>query len=46
MTAKTVYDSDKKGNLIPGVSVAFRLGKDLYIGAFEGDRIVKVAWKD
>ncbi|MFM2125973.1 MAG: hypothetical protein RL328_2424 [Acidobacteriota bacterium] len=46
MTAKTVYDSDKKGNLIPGVSVAFRLGKDLYIGAFEGDRIVKVPFKD
>lgn len=46
MSAKTVYDSDGKGNLIPGVSVAFQLGSDMYIGAFEGDRIVKVAWKE
>lgn len=46
MTSKTAFDSDKKGNLIPGVSVAFQLGKDMYIGAFEGDRIVKIAWKE
>jgi hypothetical protein len=46
MTYKTVYDSHGKGNLIPGVSVALQAGNDVYIGAFEGDRIVKIAWRE
>jgi sugar lactone lactonase YvrE len=46
MTRKPVYDSNGKGVLIPGVSSALQVGNDVYIGAFEGDRIVKVAWKE
>jgi len=46
MTRKSVYDSNGKGVLIPGVSAALQLGNDVYIGAFEGDRLVKVAWKE
>jgi DNA-binding beta-propeller fold protein YncE len=46
MTQKTVYDSNGKGVLIPGVSSALQVGNDVYIGAFEGDRIVKVKWKE
>ncbi len=46
MTRKSVYDSNGKGNLIPGVSSALQVGNDVYIGAFEGDRVVKVSWKE
>jgi sugar lactone lactonase YvrE len=46
MTAKTAYDSNGKGVLIPGVSVAIQMGNDLYIGAFQGDRVVKTTWKE
>jgi hypothetical protein len=46
LAAKTVYDSNGKGVLIPGVSSALQVGNDVYIGAFEGDRIVKVGWKE
>ena len=46
MTQKIVYDSNGKGVLIPGVSSALQVGNDVYIGAFEGDRVVKVAWKE
>lgn len=46
MTQKVAYDSNGKGNLIPGVSVALQAGNDVYIGAFEGDRLVKVTWKE
>jgi sugar lactone lactonase YvrE len=45
-TRKSVYDSNGKGVLIPGVSSALQVGNDVYIGAFEGDRVVKVAWKE
>lgn len=43
---KIVYDSAGKGALIPGVSVAQQLGDFVYIGAFQGDRLVKVKWKE
>jgi hypothetical protein len=43
--AKTVFDSQGKGNLIPGVSVALQVGDSIYVGAFQGDRLVKVSWK-
>ena len=43
MEAKNVYSSDGKPALISGVSVAFELGNSIYIGAFSGDRLVKIA---
>jgi hypothetical protein len=46
LSVKSVYDSNGKGVLIPGVSSALQMGNDVYIGAFEGDRIVKVKWKE
>jgi sugar lactone lactonase YvrE len=42
MQAKTVFDSEGKGALIPGVSEALQVGNSIYIGAFQGDRIVKI----
>ncbi len=41
-TAKTVFDSQGKGNLISGVSVALQVGRSIYIGAFQGDRLVRI----
>jgi len=46
MTAKTVFDSAGKAPLISGVSVALQMGNAVYIGSFQGDRIVKVNWKE
>ncbi|HTA42188.1 MAG TPA: SMP-30/gluconolactonase/LRE family protein [Bryobacteraceae bacterium] len=43
--AKTVFDSQGKGNLIPGVSVALQVGNSIFIGSFQGDRIVEIGWK-
>jgi hypothetical protein len=45
MQAKTAFDSQGKGALIGGVSVALEVGDSLYIGAFSGDRLVKVPYK-
>ena len=45
MQAKTMFDSEGKGALIPGVSEALQVGNSLYIGAFQGDRIVKIPAK-
>jgi hypothetical protein len=46
MTAKTVFDSaDQAGPLIGGVSVALQVGNSIYIGAFQGDRLVKAPFK-
>ncbi len=42
MEARKVFDSEGKGVLIPGVSSALRTGNSIYIGAFQGDRIVKI----
>jgi hypothetical protein len=42
MTAKTVFDSEGKGALIGGVSEAIQVGNSIYVGAFQGDRIVKI----
>ena len=46
MIAKTVFDSAGKAPLISGVSVAQQMGNSVYVGAFQGDRIVKIAWKE
>jgi hypothetical protein len=45
MTSKTVFDSQGKGALIGGVSVALQAGNAVYIGSFQGDRLVKVPYK-
>ena len=45
MEAKTVFDSEGKGALIGGVSEALQVGNSIYIGAFQGDRIVKIPSK-
>ncbi len=45
MEAKTVFDSEGKGALISGVSVALQAGDAIYIGSFQGDRLVKIGWK-
>lgn len=42
---KTVFDSAGKGNIIPGVSVALQAGNSIFIGAFQGDRLVRIDWK-
>ena len=45
MKARTVFDSAGKGGLIGGVSVALAVKNSIYIGAFQGDRIVRIDWK-
>ncbi len=45
MTATTVFDSQGKGALIGGVSVALEVGNSIYIGSFQGERLVKIPWK-
>lgn len=46
MKAETVFDSEGKGALIGGASVALQMGGAIYIGAFQGDRIVRIPWKE
>lgn len=45
MEAKTVFDSAGKPAMIPGVSIALQSGSSIYIGAFQGDRIVRIPAK-
>jgi hypothetical protein len=45
MIAKMVFDSEGKGAPISGVSEALEVGNSIYIGAFSGDRIVKIPFK-
>jgi hypothetical protein len=45
MTARTVFDSAPFAPLISSVSVALKVNGDVYIGAFQGDRIVKIPYK-
>ena len=45
MQSRTVFDSHGRGALISGVSVALQVGDSIYIGAFQGDRLVKAGWK-
>ena len=45
MQVKTVFDSEGKPAMIPGVSIALQSGNAIYIGAFQGDRIVKIPAK-
>ncbi len=46
MEAKVIFDSEGKGPFISGVSVALQAGRSVYIGAFQGDRLVRIAWKN
>jgi hypothetical protein len=46
MTAKTVFDSAGKPATISGVSVALQMGDAVYVGAFQGDRLVKIQWRE
>jgi hypothetical protein len=46
MTSKPVFDSQGKGALITGVSSALQVGNSVYIGAFNGERLVKFGWKE
>ena len=46
MTAKAIFDSEGKGALISGVSVALQMGNAVYIGAFQGERLVRFGWKE
>lgn len=42
MSATAIFDSEGKGALISGVSVALEVGNSIYIGAFQGDRLVRI----
>jgi len=44
LEAKKIFDSDGK-SIIGGVSIALQSGNSIYIGAFQGDRIVKIPAK-
>ena len=45
MQARPIFDSATTDPLISGVSVAFAAGDSIYLGAFQGDRIVKIPYK-
>jgi len=45
MKARTIFDSAEHDPLIAGVSVAFAVGDSIYLGAFQGDRLVKIPYK-
>ena len=44
--ARKIFDSaDSAGPLISSVSVAFQVGNAVYVGAFQGDRLVRIPYK-
>jgi hypothetical protein len=45
MKGKEIFDSKGKGALISGVSVALQMGDAVYVGAFQGERLLKFPWK-
>lgn len=45
MTARSVFDSASAAPLISGVSVALKVGDSIYLGAFLGDRLVRIPYK-
>lgn len=40
------FDLNDKGAVISGVSVALQMGNFVYVGAFQGDRLVRFPWKN
>jgi len=45
MQVRTIFDSATTGPLMTGVSVALEVGDSIYLGAFQGDRLVKIPYK-
>lgn len=45
MQARTVFDSATREPLIEAVSVAFKVDNAVYVGAFRGDRLVRIPYK-
>jgi hypothetical protein len=45
MQARTIFDSATHEPLIAAVSVAFKVDNAVYVGAFRGDRLVKIPYK-
>jgi SMP-30/Gluconolactonase/LRE-like region len=45
MQARTIFDSASAEPMISGVSSALKVGDSVYLGAFQGDRIVKIPYK-
>jgi len=44
MSARPIFDSATHEPLIGGVSSALRVGDSIYLGAFQGDRLVKIPY--
>jgi hypothetical protein len=44
MQARAIFDSASHDPLISGVSVALEVGDSIYLGAFQGDRLVKIPY--
>ena len=44
MQARVIFDSDSAEPLISGVSVALKLGGSVYLGAFLGDRLLRIPY--
>lgn len=44
MQARVIFDSAAHDPLISGVSVALEVGDSIYLGAFQGDRLVKIPY--
>lgn len=44
MKVRAIFDSSTHDPLIGGVSVAFKVGNSIYLGAFMGDRLVKIPY--
>jgi hypothetical protein len=45
MKGKEIFDSKGKGALISGASVALEMGDAVYVGAFQGERLLKFPGK-
>jgi len=45
MMARTIFDSASTEPLMTGVSVALEVGDSIYLGAFQGDRLVRIPYK-
>jgi hypothetical protein len=46
MTVRTVFRSQGGPSPISGVSVAIQRDDDVYVGSFQGDRVVRIDWID
>jgi hypothetical protein len=42
--ARAIFDSATHDPLISGVSVALEVGDSIYLGAFQGDRLVRIPY--